>query len=399
MTKVNRTARTSSTSRTSKTKRTKTSRSGSLFSSRKPNNTVSASTVAQSLKDDIYAKKFGIPTTGPNIGKHVSQVNSTNVREVMNKYAELTGNKETLFSAILDEYGLPESEREAYVKHIFYARMDSAKKEGIYIDDIKKDFDSEIKKKGLISKKYVNALYTKLIKRTKKVNANEGQVKDRANGKVDKDFKQGKTGDCWLLAGIEALSQSPRGLKALNDSLKVLPDGSVRVTLKGVGKEYVISRQEINNAKELSTGDADVRAIEIAMNRYFKEEGGVRNRVDINGNKAWVLFKAITGKGGKNFFQDTYGRIPDRWFSDSQINNFNKPNHIAVVSASGKGSETFASPSGGDSVKLLKSHAYTVKGSDSKYVYLINPHNTSKVIAITREDFKEFFNSIDEFDL
>ena len=394
--RINRTYRSGNSNKTSRS-----SHSGSVWGNKKSStshNAPSASTIAQSIKDDIYAKTWcGLPTTGKNIGEHIRNINASNVREVYNKYKELTGNKENIFSGILDEVGIPEAERESYVKHIFYARIESAKQEGIYTDDIKKDLDTELKKKGLISKKFVNALLTKLINRTIRSNNNVGYENDKANGKIDKDFKQGKSGDCWLLAGIQALAETPAGLKALNDSVKVLPNGSVEVTLKGVGKKYVITRQEIKNARELSTGDADVRAIEIAMDRYFKEEGGINGKPDIRGNKSYVLFNAITGKGDKNFLQDSYGRIPDMWFSDRQIDNFNKPSHVAVVSARGKGSETFAEPSG--EVKLIKSHAYTVKGSDSKYVYLINPHNTSKVIKITRETFKDFFNQIDEFDL
>lgn len=358
---------------------------------------VSSQKIAEALKKDIYARNsFGLPTTGEHIGEHIKLINSSNVMQVYNEYIELTGRKESLFTAILHEYGLSEEERESYVKHIFYAMIEARKSEGVYTDDIKRDLDTELKKKGIISSKFVSRLHDKLTKRTKRQET--GKLPDVQNGKIDKDFKQGKIGDCWLLAAIKALAMSEKGLEILNNSIRVLPDKSVEVTLKGVGKTYHISRQELNNSKELSTGDADVRAIEIAMDRYIKEEGGIRGGVDLRRNRSFVAYNALTGKGNRNSFSDTFGRIPDKIFTDSQIDNFNKPNHVATVSSS-NGSTTTEAFCNGKKIQLYKKHAYAVKGSDSKNVYLVNPHDTSKVITVTRSDFKKFFNAIDEFDL
>ncbi|MCQ2739232.1 MAG: hypothetical protein MJ237_03270 [bacterium] len=51
------------------------------------------------------------------------------------------------------------------------------------------------------------------------------------------------------------------------------------------------------------------------------------------------------------------------------------------------------------SAKLVRNHAYTVSRSDSKYVYLINPWDSSTKIHVDRKTFEEIFNAIDEFDL
>lgn len=197
-----------------------------------------------------------------------------------------------------------------------------------------------------------------------------------------------------MIASIKAIAETPKGLEILNDSLKVDKNGNVTVTLKGVGKSYVITKEELAGNNQFSSGDADVRAIEIAMDRYFQEERGVRGSIDLNGNLAYVAFKLLTGKGG----QKNDGSILENGFSDSQIDNFNKPNHVAVVSAKYKDHISYQTPDG-ETQTLLDDHAYTVKGSDDKNVYLINPHDTSKIIAVPRDTFKSFFNYINEFDL
>lgn len=360
-----------------------------------------AKDIAQSLKDDIYAKTIlGIPTTGEDIAKHIAEINADNVNEVMAAYQKINSDDENLMEAIIKERGLPTEVRAEYLTHIKDALVEAAKQKGVYADDISKDFDKEIKyqmeKFGPAWATYINSFLDKLNDRI--------LMKDvswiyEPNGKIDQKFGQGNTGDCWLLASIQALAQSPKGLEILNDSVSVDESGNVTVTLKGVGKSYRITPEELAGNHQFSSGDGDVRAIEIAMDKYFMEERGVRTRVDLNGNRMYIAFRLLTGEGNRNLFSDTYGRIPEIWFTDSQIDNFNKPNHIACV-ASGKSDDlTFSSPDGDGDVTLHTDHAYAVKGADKEYVYLINPWDTSKVIKVPRETFKEFFNYIDEFDL
>lgn len=369
-----------------------------------------AKDIAQSLKDDIYAKTIlGVPTTGEDIAKHIAEINADNVDEVMAAYKKINDDGENLMEAILKERGLSTEVRSAYLFHIKSALIASAKQKGVYADDISEDFDKEIKhqmeKFGLASATYINSFLEKLNDRIK--------MKDDAwiskpNGKIDEKFGQGNTGDCWLLASIQALAQSPKGLEILNDLVSVDESGNVTVTLKGAGKSYIITPEELAGNQQLGSGDADVRAIEIAMDRYFMEERGINNwslwnpatRYDLNGNNANIAFEILTGEGGRNFLTNSlFGRLPDFWFTDSQIDNFNKENHIAVVGAHLKGDLTFAASDGTGDITLHTDHAYAVKGADEKNVFLVNPWDTSKVITVPREIFKDFFNSIDEFDL
>ncbi len=371
----------------------------------------SPQSIIENLKNDIYARNsFGLPTTGKDIEQHIMMINEDNIGDIWFGYLEKTGNQ--LDFDILDEVGLSVEERESYVKHIWDANFKSYELNGINVDDLRKIFNAEIKKKGLIDKDVLTSLSLRLDSRCEIEDVFAGRItnnpkpfeklNDSPNGKIDKDFKQGYTGDCWLIAGIKSLANSPKGLQILNDSIKVLPNGSVEVTLKGVNKKYVILKDEIQNSSELATGDADVRAIEIAMDRYLYEN----KRFDhpgINGGSAYVLYYALTGKGNKSGFSSSFAvqmagaLVP---FSDAQIKKFANPNHVAVVSSNVNcGAKVVTDAKTGDSVELSRCHAYSVKGSDENNVYLINPHDTSKVIALSYEVFKDFFDQIDEFDL
>lgn len=358
-----------------------------------------AKDIVNSLLDDIYAKtSLGLPTTGKDIGKHIAEINADNVNDILIMYNVVNEDEESLIKAIISEWGLSKEDRIKYLGHIKQALIDKAKQDGKYADDISSSFDSEVRvqmrKVGFADAEYLDSYIQKLNDRS-----SVSSETPKANGKIDESFYQGRTGDCWLLAGIQALSQTPKGLQILNDSLKVDDKGNVTVTLKGVGKTYVITTDQLAGNTQFSSGDMDVRALEIAMDRYFIEERGVRNRIDLNGNREHVAFKLLTGKGGKNILSDTYGRIPDFWITDNQIDNFNKENHIACVAAIYKENLTFQNSNGVDKVTLHSNHAYAVKGSDAENVYLINPWNTSTVVTVPRDKFKEFFNTLDEFDL
>ena len=45
---------------------------------------------------------------------------------------------------------------------------------------------------------------------------------------------------------------------------------------------------------------------------------------------------------------------------------------------------------------LTSNHAYSVVKSDKKFVYLINPWDSSKTFKITREQFIKFFDNCHE---
>ena len=356
--------------------------------------------LSQLLYEDI--KGMG---TSKTISKHINAINKNNVIDVMQCYKANNDNKDhnSLISDIMEEYGLDINERIKYVKHIFNAIIEVFKADNIYVDDIVEKFNVElVYQKGTwkpANSERLDCLIEELMDRKEGTWASPQSENIPYNGKIDRDFKQGTTGDCWLLASIKAISKQPRGLQILNNMIKVQSNGDVSVTLKGVNKTYNFTKQEIEAHTEYATGDLDVRIIEMAVNKYFEEERGVNGSPDINGNREHIAYYILTGKGHRNFLSDSYGRIPDMWFTDKQIDNFNKPNHVAVVAAHGDKSDVHLKSTSGSDAILTTGHAYAVSRSDSKYVYLINPWDSSTEIPVDRKTFKDFFNAIDEFDL
>lgn len=95
------------------------------------------------------------------------------------------------------------------------------------------------------------------------------------DGKID-NFVQGSIGDCWLLSAINGLKRHPKGKEILEKSLSIDKDNNITVTLQGPKKQYTFSKAELDSTLNThdycySTGDRDVLAIELAVEK-FKEE-------------------------------------------------------------------------------------------------------------------------------
>lgn len=367
--------------------------------------------LAEVLAKDIYSKnEYGLPKTAKYIDKYVPLINKDNVEDVCNAYKNSTN--ETLMEAIISERGLPPEDRAKYLKHISDALLKSAKAKGIYVDDLSKDINKEIdyqmKKVGIANADFINSFINKLNNRTvSKLDASKVSLYS-PNGKIDKPSFQGNTGDCWLLATINGLARTEKGRQILNDSLRVDKSGNVYVKLRGAEKTYKISPQELKGSNNFSAGDLDVRAIEIAVDRYFKENRGVTNwalfipntRIDTNGNFSDNAFQLIVGRGKRNLLSNSsFGRILDAWFTDKQIDGFNKPNNVIVVGTVIKNKDITLKLADNTTQELLANHAYTVAGSDKDSVFLVDPRDSSKTIAVLRKDFKKFFNCLDEIEL
>lgn len=370
-----------------------------------------------------YNKAEDIDALEDVINRIYNKINSTVKPDTQSKtfkpYLQYLGNKEdnkkfekatgaSLNYMILTDTAISAKDRIAAIRESFTRYNRYAQAVNVNIDDILADANKDLQ--DLVNNKdfkRYSSLYTTTIERLQaRIYRNSG-TSTLANGKIDNEFKQGGVGDCWFLASIKALSMKPKGLQILNDSLKVDDKGNVTVHLKGVNKTYTISREEIENARELSTGDADVRALEIAVNRYLREDYKEKNgeRASFDGNHANMAYRILTGKG-EHFFPigsrgDTL--VNPEYYGDGMdedlLDSFNKKDRIVCVS-SGSGTNMNISCAGNNqNVTLYSGHAYTVSRTDSKYVYLINPWDTSVEIPIERKDFLGFFDNVDQFDL
>ena len=238
------------------------------------------------------------------------------------------------------------------------------------------------------------------------------EVTEKVNGKIDKDFSQGDAGDCWLLAAIKSISMKEKGQKVLNDSIKIDKNGDVTVTLKGGHKSYKFTQKEIAARTDLSQGDMDVRAIEMAVDQYIKDMGCgdlTNYRFSINGNHGTFAYKLLLGtfdtyaseekrkqENMMNINQFYSGEVNKIKFDNKKIDSFNDKNKIFSVSTHTMKEDVKLSSDDDSSAILTCNHAYSVVKSDKKFVYLINPWDSSKTFKITREQFIEFFDNCHE---
>ena len=344
---------------------------------------------ANMLYDDI--KGLG---TGKEFAEHLNMIDKDIVVDVLKDYEKKMN--ESLISSILCEIGLSKEQRLEYVKIITGALSDV---DDVYYKDIAQKINREaeyqLNKIGFVNTDYIELFLSKLNKRK----PFDSKNLDMPNGKIDKDFKQGNIGDCWLISSIMALSLQPKGKKILEDSIQTHEDGSVTVTLKGVNKSYTFSAAEINGNNNLSHGDPDVRAIEMAIDNYFYKERGINTKLDIDGNDSHLAFQILTGKNGRTYTANLISSIKERYFgntiTEKQIRDFNKENHVVTVS--NNRDEILKLD---DETTLIPMHEYAVKRSDSKNVYILDPQESfSKEITVPKEKFIEFFNGINEMDL
>lgn len=240
-----------------------------------------------------------------------------------------------------------------------------------------------------ISKKRLVADFKKIINRSDTLKT---AVPERPNGKIDKSYKQGQTGDCWLLAGIQSLAMTPQGKKMLDNAVKVDKKGNATVTLKGVGKKYTVTARDLKCSNELSTGDTDVRALEIAMDRYFRESVTAEqdSRADIDGNsvgKALALLgdpnKTVEFMGQRNVAKGIVA-LADRGMKGK----------AAVTGMSGNidPSDIKAFDERGKKVQVYNAHAYSIQEIAVDGITLINPHDTSHTLKMSLEDYIKHFN-------
>ncbi len=240
----------------------------------------------------------------------------------------------------------------------------------------------------------------------------------KADGQIG-DFEQGKNaGDCWLLSTIYGISSTVNGSELLNDVIKTDNNGNVTINLKGVGKSYTFTDEELNNVIKddehsfltgsiysnsgyYSVGDKDVLALELAIRNYRKEidESGRAKAnsysysfINYSGNDDMYTHSGqqstaiglLTGKNAsvirQGFDDNTIvknGIIYKQKMDESTLKPIlDNPENIVFVSLYNENAE---------------GHAYTFKSYDEQFVYLVDPYDTSKVEKMSKS---EFYNNI-----
>lgn len=260
----------------------------------------------------------------------------------------------------------------------------------------------------------------------------------RINGKIS-NTQQGITGDCWVLSSLNSLSYTKEGRQAIKECIQKNKDNSITVKLKGINKEYNISKKELKEAsrayeadididgkvqgyfKKYSKGDGDVLAFELAFAKYRQDlkDGNIQENLKhpsyaydviknsdypINGGTSNQVYYLLTGKKSCQISMTNATKTPAyenlnilSMYSKSKINEFiddfskNKEKYNATFNI--KESNTIKDSKNKD-FKLSSKHLYAIKSINDKNVIITDPHNSRKTKEIPIETFKRNLNSL-----
>lgn len=236
-------------------------------------------------------------------------------------------------------------------------------------------------------------------------------------GSVD----QAEIGDCYLLATLQAYSQSESGRQYLRDQIEWDEEKhAFMVTLYDNGKEVVVPVTDYY-AKGNQSGPTIINIYERAYGQHFGNK-------DLNdGGRSKDAMKTISNQEGEHI--DTHGGsgwLGWPWWDDhkytgsewTQIEGAVNDERPVTASTSGgtvsddridadtNNDKIFDDRDQGGDYRISKKHVYTVEGIDSEYVTLINPRANNETsddthigdggrIRITREEYEKYFAQTD----
>ncbi len=362
----------------------------------------------------------------------LSKINSDNLLTIQYYYGEESYSYNSyLVTDILNSNDLSKTEKINFLNKLKQDIIKYCEDNFIYSDDIVKNFDNELDviktvPEKLLNNSYFDTLLRRLYDRGPNLYLNETPA-ERIDGKINKTIQQGNTGDCWLIAVIIALKEidknQPEDKKFLDKMVKPNDDKTLfYVTLPGVNKRYTITADDINGCTELSEGEEEIRAIEIACNKYFYEQRGVNDSLDINGNTTDVAINILLGNTdtltqnqitpyhAKEASNDKSSYLPSSIRStvlfnqnsekkgkeslEKRLKELNDPQSIRIASRTDNEDYSFTN-SEGQEIELYSDHAYTIKKVDNENAYIINPWDSSETVVVPLNIFLKYFDNIE----
>ncbi len=241
------------------------------------------------------------------------------------------------------------------------------------------------------------------------------EVKYNSDGKIG-NTKQQNIGDCWVLAGVNALNFSEKGQQLIKDAITHNDDGSVTVKLVGGGKEYTFSAEEIalnqyeDGSKKYSTGDTDMNLIEMAIGKYRKENYeneeatiigldrahhkplGATNENPLETGMVDEAVYLLTGTNAEYWIDPRI--INADKSAEKLLDKFKDNPEDYAGTCSFKKDDTSITDG-----KIVDSHVYSIKSIDDENVYIVNPWDSSKTITYPRDKFVDNLNELSLTDL
>lgn len=350
------------------------------------------------IKREIWNSVNGLGNSR-RLKAYVGLINTDNAIDIVTSFEKESG--KSIFKKIMSNSFLPKDEVEAVLKNINDTLCRAFEKESMYVKDYKSLIDGhieyEINKDGKMNSEDIDEDMVTLNMRYDAFKSNN--IEYLANGVIDEDFNQGRVGDCWLIAALNSLRLTEEGREMLSDIISLDSLGNVKVILKGVDREYIVTPEELTGSDELAKGDLDVRAIEIAVVRFLHEIQDHLTNAKINQNK-------INGIKIKSNFDINDGMEPlsvpyylifnmecsDNIPVDDDLMVKIKSENYIVLAASSRSNEYILD-------SFSKHHVYSIVSADNEYVYMYNPYDIDNLQKMLHEDFMRFFDHAYSYEL
>lgn len=246
-------------------------------------------------------------------------------------------------------------------------------------------------------------------------NYGESTLNDPGNGEIDKTATQ-ITGNCWLLAGINALIHTPKGKEFIEKN--ILKDNEKHIFAVHIQQAenrhlphpngdgiYVLTEKEVMESQNIKnglvSGEGDIAAYALAIERYMKDANILPpeevNKYYSDGYYIFGLFEMLTGEEIENFDLNSIGiKYDERTkenIAENPLNNFEELQKLV------------AEQNTAIVLGYKEEHVFSVVGTEGEYLLIQESNNykaffenTFKVkegfpptYMISKEDYQKYF--------
>lgn len=223
----------------------------------------------------------------------------------------------------------------------------------------------------------------------------------------DGPLQQQNVGNCYLIASLEALRSMPppRAEIILRTGVRISERGNgydVRIPLANADGEWIsVSREELGVIKGLNPVQAaeGYQAIEAAY--CIKKFGRPLNRRSMTGGLGDEALHVLLSSGvRRNTLESPDVRKPfssnaeKRAEVEAWLNGFSRERFIATVNTPRRGSDTHTFTIGGNTFHYTHAYALLNVNTEGRTVTVANPHDTSRPITITYDQFMNTFSDL-----